>query len=503
MRLNILIGGEAGQGPNFLAEIIARGLIAKGYNVFTSRDYQSLIRGGHNFNLLSFSDKPIASNSNGVDILIPLDDKTESIHRKELNKKCIILEHSKSNVFYAGCIYKILDLDFKVLKNQLQGLKNFDKNLKEAIQGFNSTKQRLKIPPIKNKRLGYIDGSQAVAQGAIASKVETYYAYPMTPATGVMVHLAQSMKNPKNKHLVVELENEIGVINAACGSAVVGSKAMLGTSGGGFDLMTEALSMTGIAEIPLVIYLASRVGPGTGAATYKEQGDLKDALYAGHGEFPRVVIAPGDAKEAIELTTQAFYFSQKFKIPCIILSDKHLAEAKYSFINNPKLTKPIKTVTKPEKFHSYTHNSQGIAVEDAEGIIKAKESLIKKQQLINKESKKFQTYKLHGRKQSKNLVIGWGSTKGAVLDAITENNLDCKFLQILYLKPFSSEIRDILRKHNPKKIFVIENNSTSQLSCLIAHKACISIPQQNKILKYNGSPFTSTEVADKLKKVLK
>jgi len=114
---------------------------------------------------------------------------------------------------------------------------------------------------------------------------------------------------------------------------------MIGTSGGGFDLMTESLSLCGMAEVPLVFYLAMRPGPSTGVATYTSQADLNLALYSGHGEFPRIVLAPGDPKEAIELTNQAFYFSQKFKIPSIIVSDKHLAESFYTLHDNPKLTK--------------------------------------------------------------------------------------------------------------------------------------------------------------------
>src|SRR3989338_4465799 len=134
----------------------------------------------------------------------------------------------------------------------------------------------------------------------------------MTPSTPVLIELAQ--KQYENNFLVLELENEIAVINAAIGSAMTGAKSMIGTSGGGFDLMTEALSLTGIAEVPLVIYLAQRPGPGTGAATYTAQGDLNIARHAGHGEFQRVVLAPGNPKECEELASYAFYFSQRFKI---------------------------------------------------------------------------------------------------------------------------------------------------------------------------------------------
>jgi len=492
MRYNILFGGKAGQGPNILTKVIAESLLEKGYYVFYSRDYQSLIRGGHNFNVLTFSDEPVSSNDSTLDILVELDEGVTEIHKKELKKNAVILKGHKENMYYAGRIAKLLCLDFKILEDQFKKIgSRFEENVRDAKAGFDEEKQVIcKLIPKKEKsRL--MNGSQGVAEGAVKSDLDVYYAYPMTPATGVLMELAEMQKN--NSHLVIELENETGVMNAALGSSLVGAKSMVGTSGGGFDLMTEALTVSGIAEIPVVAYLSQRPGPATGVATATAQGDLKMALNAGHGEFSRMVLAPGDPVECEEITSQAFYFSQKFKIPAIILSDKHLSEAVFTTTQTPKLMKSEKTI-KLGRFNSYEieHKNQ-TATEDAEIIKSNVEARMKKHKEIEKETEKFETFKVFGKKDSKNIILGWGSTKGAILDSI--KNLDVKFIQIIYLEPFPSrEIKKQLQ--TAKKIILVENNATAQLGNLLTEKTGTFIEEKNKILRYDGKPF----LADELKK---
>jgi len=509
MKLNILVGGKAGQGPNIVSEIICRGIIAKGYNVFNSREYGSLIRGGHNYNLISVSEKPIASNfsDSNIDILVCLDENTENIHKESLNKKGIVLKPvaEKGNMFYAGEVFKILDLDFKILEQELKKLaKGFEQNLKDAKEGYNKEKRRLLFPKIKRyKEIEFMSGSEAIAQATVKSGLDFYYSYPMTPATPVMEEIAQMQKEPKSKHIAIELEGEIAVINAALGSAIVGAVSMIGTSGGGFDLMTEALSLAGMAEIPIVIYLAQRPGPSTGMPTYTSQGDLNVARFGGHGEFTRVVIAPGDAKEAIQATTEALFISQKFRIPVIVLGDKHLAESKYSFINNVKIIETKSSIKPGERFNSYEHEPKTAITTDKQDLVnKNFERRIAKQKGIEEFlSKNSQEFKIHGKEDSKNLIVGWGSTKGAILDAITYNQLDAKFLQIIYIEPFSEKLKQEIKKHKPENIIVVENNASSQLSKLIAEKTCISV--KNKILRYDGRPFLSDELSKELKRRLR
>jgi len=495
MRYNVLIGGQAGQGPNILSDLIAKALISNGYYVFYSRDYQSLIRGGHNFNFLSFSDSPIASNSKGIDLLIALDENTINLHKKNCNKKSIILDGNHPNMYHAGAIFKILNMDFKILDNELKELKRrYNENIKEATEGYKSQKTKINLKQLKNKNLSFMNGSQAISQAAINSGLDFYYAYPMTPATGVLTELAQAMKNKKSTHKTIQMENEIAVINTAIGSSMIGKKVMVGTSGGGFDLMTEALSLTGVAGIPLVIYLSQRPGPGTGVPTYTAQGDMNIALKAGHGEFPRIVLAPGDPDEAMTLTSEAFYFSQKYRIPAIIIGDKHLAESKYSSDKSPILIESKNSITKLERFNSYEKDKEGSATDEPEIIIqKIKERLQKKQEL-KKETKKFETYNIYGTKNSKNVIIAWGSTKGAIIDALPD--IDAKFIQIMYLEPFP----DISKELKNKNIIVIENNATSPLSDLISEQLQMKIDNKNKILKYDSREFSSDDIVNEVKK---
>ncbi len=496
MKFTILFGGKAGQGANLLSEILGQALTKKGYYVFVSRDYQSLVRGGHNFNILTFSDEPVYSNDSQTDIIIALDENTINLHKKELKKNGNIIEgEGKGNMYFAGRLFKMLCLDFNVLEEELKELKHFEENMEEAKEGYEEEKKIACRVGFNKNKMEFMNGNKGISEGAIKSGLDIYYAYPMTPATNVMGELAE--KQIENNHLVLELESEIAVINAAIGSAITGAKTMMGTSGGGFDLMTEALSLAGIAEVPLVIYLASRPGPSTGLATYSGQGDLDMARHSGHGEFVRMVLAPGDPKEAEELTSQAFYFSQKFGVSVIILSDKHLAESLYTSDKTAKII-PSKKITNLKKYNSYESDKLGYMTESPDIVNKNVEQRLKKQKEIEKEAEKFSQANIYGKDNPKNVVVSWGSTKGAILDAMKE--LDCKFIQMLYLDPFPMKIKKELEGKN---IILVENNATGQLGKLIAEKTGIIIPDSNKILRYDGRPFLCDELNSEIKRRLK
>jgi 2-oxoglutarate ferredoxin oxidoreductase subunit alpha len=287
----------------------------------------------------------------------------------------------------------------------------------------------------------------------------------------------------------------------ALSSSFAGARTMIGSSGGGFDLMTEALSCQGQSEVPLVVYLCSRGGPGTGLPTYTMQGDLDIALRSGHGEFPRIVIAPGTPLEAVEKINEAFYLSENFNVLTIVLSDKHLAESEYSFI--PESKKPLKIEVRRKipgeclvKATSYEHDGLGNSTESSDIAYKKANLRLKKYDEIKKACKKFEMIKIHGKKDSKNLIIGWGSPSGAIKDAIKD--LDAKFLQVLYIKPLSDQIKEEIEK--AENVILIENNLTGQLGRLIREKTGISI--KKRILKYDGMPFFSDRLQAELKKEL-
>lgn len=496
--ISILIGGQAGQGINKVSKIISSIVAKRGYYTFNYRDYPSLIRGGHNFNILTISDKRVNSYTHKIDFILALDVDTMKLHQYKLNYDCTILNFQSfiglgrnTNIALAGALVKLLGIDRTELLKEIKKEFGTKEALSAAERGFDSQGELVKyhLKKLKN-RINILDGSEGVAIGAVNSGLNIYFAYPMTPATPVMNYLAR-------KVLVIQPESEIAVVNAALGASFAGAKVMVGTSGGGFDLMTEALSLQGVSEIPLVVYLASRPGPSTGVPTYSAQSDLNIALRAGHGEFPRVVIAPGDPIECIEKTNEAFYLSEKFKCLSIILSDKHLAEGEYGTDSKPN--RPIKFSINRKvpgetliRATSYEHDKNGHTTEDPVLIKKNNEARLLKYRKIKREVKKFEMIKIHGKRNSRNLVIGFGSTKGVILDAIKE--LDYKFLQVLYLMPMSSRIKDEIKK--AKKVVLVESNLTGQLGRLIREKTGIQI--ENRILKYNSRPF----LADELKKEL-
>jgi len=495
MKVNILFGGKAGQGTNILSNLLGQALTKIGYYVFMSREYQSMIRGGHNFNILTFSDSPVNSNDSQLDLIVALDQNTVNVHQGELKKTGeIIQKDGGENMYFAGRMFKILCIDFKILEDELRNLEKFEENLKEAKKGYEEEEKEICKVILNKEKLIFMNGNQGVSEGAIKSGLDLYYAYPMTPATNVMTEL--SKKQIEKNIVVVELENETAVINAAIGSAMTGAKTMIGTSGGGFDLMTESFSLLGIAEIPLVIYLASRPGPSTGAATYTAQGDLEMMRFAGHGEFFRMILAPGDPKEAQELTNQAFYFSQKFGIPAVVLSDKHLAESSYTLNKNPVIV-PSEKSTSLRRYQSHEADEFGSTDDDAELIVRNVDRRMKKEQEVEENAKKFGQFNIYGNENSENVIVSWGSTKGAILDAIKD--LDAKFLQVLYLEPFAKIKKEI----EGKNIILIENNATGQLGKVIAEKTGIFIEDKNKILKYDGRPFFSDKLKEEIRGRLK
>ncbi|MEK6945797.1 MAG: 2-oxoacid:acceptor oxidoreductase family protein [Nanoarchaeota archaeon] len=503
MRFNILIGGKAGQGINKTSQIVSQTLTNHGYFVFNYRDYPSVIRGDHNFNVLSISDEPIESHESMLDGIIAMDENTIRVHKSELKKDGFIISYKdflkygiNLNIAQTGALMKVLGIDKKILVDEVEKTLNNKESIDALEVGFSSEKQKYHLKNIK-KKISVMTGNEAVAQGAIKSKIDLYFAYPMTPTTNALHELAS--RQVENNYVVFQPEGEISVANMALGASFAGAKVMIGSSGGGYDLMTEAMSFQGMSELPLVVYLGSRGGPSTGLPTYTMQNDLDLALRSGHGEFPRIVIAPGNPVDAIEKTNEAFYLSQKFNCLSIILSDKHLAESEFSSDVAPK--KPLQITLNRKipgkdivKANSYEHDENGITVEDAENTVKNADSRLKKYEAMKKECKKFEMIKIHGNKNSKNLIIGWGSTRGAILDAI--KGLDFKFLQVIYMKPLSDEIKKEIQK--AKKVILIEQNVTGQLGRLIREKTGIKI--EKRILKYDGRPFFSDELRKELLK---
>jgi len=518
MRFNILIGGRAGQGINELATILARTLGKIGFYTFNYRDYGSLITGGHNFNIVCVSDKKVGSYDDNVDLVLSLDEKTLEIHKKRFTDKTIFVVNFQTNqknsvylaadrdktenMAFATAVFKILELDKKHLLDEVKirfaGKSLLAKDL-DVIDHFYDKDFGYSIKlNHENTSKVVMNGAEAVSKGVIASDLDVYFAYPMTPSTTLLNYLA---KEQDGNFFVYSPEDEIAVANAGLGASFAGARTMVGTSGGGFDLMTEAMSMQSITELPLVVYLAQRTGPSTGVPTYNSQQDLLVSLFGGHGEGSRVVVAPGSPKECIEKTNEAFYLAEKYGILSIVLSDKHIAESDFSFnefklkpLNIPKRKLMPGMSNLKFRTSSYEHNSKGDNTEVIEEINESFGKRLDKDKALEKEAKKFERYKVYGK--GKNLIIGFGSTKGAILDTL--DSLDARFLQILYLSPFPKEISSFIK--SSKNVFVVEANASGQLAKVIAMNTGFVIDDKNKILKYDGRPFTPEEIIKEMAK---
>lgn len=547
--LSILIGGKAGQGSRMAGLIIAKIFKTLGYYVFIYDDYQSLIRGGHSFSKIRVSKNQVSSHKEEIDFLLALDKNTIDKHKKDLDKEGIIIYNSDEISFHnkkaigiamdkiveefkgisimgntalmAG-FAKIIGIDWKTVENLFK--KEFEKhqkiNLKIAKRSFDKLDNLIKIEKVNKKSLPLLTGNEAISLGAVKAGLDFYVAYPMTPASGILHYLAEHKK--EFNIAVSQLENEVGIVNAAVGAAYAGARTMVGTSGGGFALMTEGLSLAAQSEIPLVIIESQRMSPGSGVATYNGQGDLLFALTAGHGDILRFVIAPGDAEESCYWSGKILNLSWKYQTPSILLIDKEISESTFSFdekiLNKIKCEKPLlwnkkgtylryknmKKGISPLAFpgekkqviksNSYEHDEFGITVEDGKSVEKMQEKRLRKFEEMKKEIDKLEAVKVFGNKKSQKAIIAWGSTKGPAKEAAEK--LGIKMVYPIVLEPFpEKQMKKALRGVN--KIALVETNGMAQLGELLAR---FGIKADKKVLKYDARPFLPEEIENKLSK---
>ena len=380
------------------------------------------------------------------------------------------------------------------------------------------------IEPAGAKPLPLINGNEATGLGLIDAGIEAYFAYPMTPASGLLHFLAGAAEDYGVK--VVHPESEIAVMLMALGSSYAGAKTAVGTSGGGFCLMTEGLSMAGMAELPVVIVLGQRTGPSTGIPTYTCQSELFFALYSGHGEFPRIVAAPGDAEEAFYLSASAMNLACRHQVPAIILTDKFLCEGVYSFdidktgapyhpesqaaaeaegpykryLFTPDGISPVikpGVKDKPVKVNSYEHDEYGITTEEAELTVKMQDKRLGKEKYIAEDLEhNLQAVSTGGKEKASAALVCWGSNTGVAEEAA--DMLGLRLVRPLIMSPFpKKQMEEALS--GAEKIICMENNATGQLAALMEFNG---IKVHSKILKYDGRPFFTGELHDKIKEVI-
>jgi 2-oxoglutarate ferredoxin oxidoreductase subunit alpha len=547
MDLTMIVGGKAGAGIKEAGRLICSALTELGYYVFMYVDYPSLIRGGHNFVSIRLADFPINSVHKKADIIIATDKRSVKEHLEDAKddtlwiinevtdkdmipkaREIIVMPFKevapsffKSTSVFGG-VLKLLNIDYEVGLPFVRKLKEPDKN--EAIykDAYEAGVVKFDVKPSGEKKGELVSGNDAVANGAVDGGLDIYFAYPMTPSSSVLHTLAAKKDQLGIK--VIHPENEIAVINMAIGAAYAGKRSMVGTSGGGFALMVEALSLAGMTETPVVIYEAQRPGPSTGLPTYSAQSDLLFAIFAGHGDFGKVVIGVSDAEDSYSLTKEALNLAWEYQVPVIVLSDKNAAENYYisscneicsrikdirppkMYEGDPKLYKRYQNVedgispllfpgTKDAvvKANSYEHNEAGITTEDAHITKLMQDKRLRKyQKLKNDILNTKKTYEVFGNKDSDVCLISWGSNKHVLKEVA--NALNIKFVHVIYLEPFPEE--DVKKEVSGKKLIAVECSATKQFERLL-HMYGIR-PDVN-INKYDGRPFFEDEALELVK----
>jgi 2-oxoglutarate ferredoxin oxidoreductase subunit alpha len=577
-KISVMIGGEAGAGITRSGFLFAKACLRGGLHVFGTNDYQSLIRGGHNFYVARADAEEIYSQADTIDLLLALNKEAILLHKdglvpgggivydaeeiaisdEELNRddlklysvplKRVVKELEGKlimrNTVALGATVALVDYDLEILSGVIRDAfkpKVAELNVKAAKIGYDYAREtyagnfeyRLKRTSSAGKREMLLTGNEAVGLGAIRAGCKFYAAYPMTPATPLLHFMA-----PLDREygmVVIQSESEIAAINMVAGASFAGVRAMTATSGGGFCLMSEGLGMTGMTETPAVIMLAQRPGPSTGLPTYSGQGDLTFTIHASQGEFPRVVIAPGDVEECFYKTMEAFNLAEKFQTPVIIITDKYLAESHGAaglFDQNGigidrglLLPEDVYTGEEEYKRHKFTedgvsprampgmrgaivrtnadeHDERGYTTDDPELTTRMVDKRFKKLDVLVKELENYETTKFFGPEEADVTILGWGSTKGPTRESmklLSKEGLEVNYLQIIYLSPFpSANVQRILK--SAKKTIVVENNKTSQLSSLIREHLLMTA--DHNILKYSGRPFNPRELSKKIKGVL-
>ncbi|NVM17572.1 MAG: 2-oxoacid:acceptor oxidoreductase subunit alpha [Candidatus Lokiarchaeota archaeon] len=545
-----LVGGKAGEGVKKAGSVAAHIFSSMGRHVFQLDDYMSLIRGGHNFSVVSTSPRWITSQYMKADLAINFDKRSYDTHINDVAAGGIVIFNSdeqenvegigiplsseaekypmKKLMFGVGAV-AILSSTIGLSEDQMnQNIKNqyprgIEDNIKFAGTIYDMVKNgcQNKYPLEKGeKKRSIITGNDAISLGAIAGGLNTYYGYPMTPASSILHFLARQAK--KFGLAVVHAESEIAVINMAIGSAFTGARSMVGTSGGGFALMTEGFSLAGITETPLLCVLSMRPGPATGVPTYTEQADLAFALSAGHGDFLRIVAAPGTVEGAYYLTADMLDLVWKFQTPGILLTEKHLSESRmtvdidiykakwaetkmhnegnykrYLDTNDgvsPMLFPPSNEVI---KWNSYEHDEYGITTEDANLIGKMHDKRNKKVSALLNYLKDKKTVNII-RGDNPTNIFAYGSTYMSVLEALRYGKLNPTIIQPIYLSPLPTwELKEFKNQDN----IIVEQSISGQFTQLLSEKAGIKV--RTTIKRYDGRPFDPIELSQQIKELLK
>lgn len=537
MNFNIVISGAAGDGIQSLCSILSSYFKHLGLNIFSHRDYMSRVRGGFNYTSIRISTKNISCHQQNIDYLIALNEKSTILFNYVKNPKNIIgyapvdgeyinladvIKETHNRKAYPmvclGVLLKKLSIKQEKITKHFPSKWNkeiINNNIIAINYGYQKVNNEVKLPNENNNSYFIFSGNEAIAIGAMLSKIDFYSAYPMAPSTGIFNAL---VSHELDYPIILEqAEDEISAVMSCIGASSTGAKSMTSTSGGGLCLMTEAIGLSAIAEIPLLIVDVQRPGPATGLPTRYEQADLSFALNASQGEFGRIISAPRNIEDCIFTTIHMFNLITQYQLPGIILSDEYLADAKQTILkfdyNNIEIasycnkSQNIERYSSNDYYYNYIDNNKCIMhdshIHTSSGYISEEPTITKKlkHKLLNKEKLALNQMReplYFGKDKPAILLICWGSTFGAVLETVEDlmkKNYSIGLLSFNDIYPLPTKKLLYYSKYS-KKIISIEGNATGQFLKIINLYTSVNIDYS--ILKYDGRPFEKSYILNNL-----
>lgn len=558
--ISIVLGGAAGQGIQTVEAMLVSVLKAEGYRIFACKEYMSRIRGGSNSTEIRIGKAHPRAFVEHIDFLLALDKDVVPHLSHRIGKHTIILGEKEkvqwegsqvidipftkfaaelgnpvfASTIAVGAVLGMLGADRGPFEEYLQshfarkGEDVVKKNLEAAAKGMDfgshiafmeGFEVTLRKDGLVKKEL-LMDGNTALGLGAIAAGCDFISSYPMSPGTGVLTFLAG--KSRDFGIVIDQAEDEIAAINIAIGAWYGGARALVTTSGGGFALMCEGVSLSGMIETPVVVHIGQRPGPATGLPTRTEQADLNLVLYAGHGEFPRAIFAPGNPAQAFHAMQQTFEAADTYQIPVFVLSDQYLLDSISTLPSEScELFPVVKHVVETDATYkryvvtesgvsprgipgygqglvgvdSDEHDEDAHITESADVRVVMHEKRLRKLDMMKETA--LMPESIGDIKSAKTVVIAWGSNHG-VLEEALEHVKDDKIagLHFCQVYPINPKVKKLLAK---KKVVVMENNVAGQFADVLERELRIEV--SDRIRQYNGSPFSLEEVIRRIKKI--
>lgn len=569
------IGGQQGEGIDSTGEVLAVTLMQQGFEIASYKHFASRIKGGHTYYHIRASHDKVYYCGDTTDILIALDQESYDHNISSMapggfvlleNKKeekveqadgCTVIHVSFSkiaeelgnkiirNMIALGSAVYLMGMHYDMFKPLVErkfsrkGQAVVDLNINALKAGYEYIQKLgltpLTVPQPEKKEHALLTGNEAFAFGAIAAGCRFLSAYPITPASEIMEYMKANL--PKVGGVAVQAEDELAGLLMAIGAGFAGVRSMTSTSGPGFSLKTEAMGLAGMSETPVVIVNSQRGGPGTGLPTKYEQGDLNTMVYAGHGEIPRIVLAPSTVEECMQMAATAFNLAERYQCPVIVALDLVLSLNKQSVpdsslqklepIDRGKLLSEEELAVLDEfNFKRYRLTDDGIsprAIPGQRGGIHTANSNEHSETghitevpeirhaMMNKRLGKLASFKMKGyefiggeERPVHTLFIGFGSTRGVLEEVIAElkaQGEDVGLAQIKVIHPFQKEGLDQLAE-KAERIVVVENNWTGQLAELVGKELQVA-HKIEKIRKYDGNPFTKAEILNQYQQLTK